>query len=87
MKQCDCNPIPEQFEFPIIDDNINKYKFDFGKITNNSKDLCKLKYKIICDFQDIVKSLECGIQPSLEILLQEISLIYINNERGTVFFK
>lgn len=86
MKKCGCNPTPEQFEFPIIDDNINKYKFDFGTISN-FKDLCQLKSKIICDFQDIVKSLECGTQPDLEILLQEISLIYINNERSTIFFK
>ena len=84
MKQCGCNPIPEQFEFPIIDDNIKKYKFDFG---TNSQDLCQLKYKIICDFQDVIKSLECGIQPDLELLLQEISLIYINDERRIVFYK
>ena len=68
MKKCGCNPTPEQFEFPIIDDSINKYKFDFGTISG-FKDLCKLKHKIICDFQDIVKSLECGIEPDLEILL------------------
>ena len=86
MKKCGCNPIPEQFEFPIIDDNINKYKFDFGTISG-FKDLCQLKYKIICDFQDIIKSLECGIQPDLELLLQEISLIYINDERRIVFYK
>ena len=83
MKKCGCNPTFEQFEFPIIDDNIN-YKFDFG---TNSQDLCQLKYKIICDFQDVIKSLECGIQPDLELLLQEISLIYINDERRIVFYK
>lgn len=85
MKQCGCNPTSEQFEFPIVDNNLNKYKFYFG--TQDSQDLCKLKYKIICDFQDVIKSLECGIQPDLELLLQEISLIYINDERNIVFFK
>ena len=85
MKQCGCNPIPEKIEFPIID-NTN-YKFDYGVIIDNFEELCKLKCKIIKDFKDIVKSLECGIQPDLEILLQEISLIYMNDERNTVFFK
>ena len=84
MKQCGCNPIQEQFEFPINDDNIN-YQFEFGQ--PDSKDFYKLKYKIIQDFQEIIRLLECGIQPNLELLLQEISLIYINDERNIVFFK
>lgn len=84
MKQCNCNHTSEQFEFPIIDDNIN-YKFKFKQ--SNSGDFCKLKYKIICDFQEILNSLKCGIQPDLELLLQEISLIYINNEKNIVLFK
>ena len=77
MDNCRCNPIQKPFEFPIIDNNnSNIYIEDYYPEINN---LCDLKKKIICDFYDIINKLECGIQPDLEFLLQEISLIYIYN--------
>ena len=79
MKHC-CNPTQEQFEFPILENcyiinNQNLHIKDF-----NSNNLCELKLKIICDFQDIIDKLECGIQPDLEPLLQEILLVYLQED-------
>lgn len=75
MNRCGCNPKPEPYEFPIIDiqqDNIllpqNQVDYD---------NICQLKQKTISEFLDIIDQLECGKQPSLEFLLEEISLIYI----------
>lgn len=78
VKLCCCNNnLNEQVEFPIEDNNQEIYINDYYPEVNN---LCELKQKIICDFSDIVNKLECGIQPDLEFLLQEISLIYIYND-------
>ena len=56
MNRCGCNPKPTQFEFPIED----KEEF-FQCCCTESKDLCELKEKIICEFFDIINKLECGI--------------------------
>lgn len=40
--------------------------------------LCNIKKKVISDICGILKKLECGIQPDLELVLQEISFIEIN---------
>lgn len=40
--------------------------------------ICDLKRKVISDVCRLLKQLECGIQPDLELILQEISLIEIN---------
>ena len=40
-------------------------------------DLQELKDKVICEYERIIHQLECGIQPDLEFLLEEISLIDI----------
>ena len=40
-------------------------------------DLQELKDKIICEYERIIHQLECGTQPDLEFLLEEISLIDI----------
>ena len=81
MKQCGCNPIQYPYEFPILTNSENNfsniYIEDYYPNINN---LCELKNKIICDFYSIINKLECGIQPDLEFLLQEISLVYIYNE-------
>lgn len=91
MNNCGCNPIQEKFEFPIIDPE------SISIISNNSSliedykpscaddDICKLKKKIVLEYKKIIKQLECGIQPDLEFLLQEISLVYISNDR--ILFK
>lgn len=83
MRRCCCNQ-EDQIELPIIDYVVqNKFEFEEKK----TEDFCELKHKIICEFYNIIKSLECGKQPDLELILQEISLIYMNDERNTVFFK
>lgn len=79
MKDCRCNPIQEPFEFPIIEEN-NKLCICIEDYYPNICNLCELKEKIICDFQSIMSKLECGIQPDLEFLLEEISMIYIYEE-------
>ena len=78
IKNCLCNPTQEPFEFPIQDNcyQVNTIIQDCLPKSN----LCELKKKVIFDFQDIVNKLECGIQPDLEFILEEISLIYIYDE-------
>lgn len=77
---CGCNaPIPEQIIFDIPDDKIqiiNSSKIIIPNI-DDSKIWC-LKEKVIKDYLDILNKLECGIQPNIENILQEISLIDIN---------
>lgn len=89
MRQCGCQKNYTNFEFPIIDSCGNISIVNNNDIENNYQptldELCELKRKIICDFQDIMNKLECGIQPDLEFLLQEISLIYIYDDDTTLF--
>lgn len=77
---CGCSQITyEPFEFKISDckpQTCSNCKLLPNTIDSN---LNELKNKIICDFQNVVKQLECGIQPDIELILEEISLIYINN--------
>ena len=75
---CGCREIPhEPFEFKIKTQPTNITP-NIHLMNNNDKDWCRLKTKIICDFHDIIRQLECGIQPDIELLLEEISLMYIN---------
>lgn len=73
MNRCGCNPKPTQFEFPIED----KEEFLQCCSCHEEKDFCELKNKIICEFFDIINKLECGIQPDLEPILEDISIVYI----------
>ena len=77
---CGCNNIvPEPFESEI--ENIPQCECQCETTKRVSRDdFCSLKNKIIGEFLDVIKKLECGIQPDLELILQEISLIYIHNE-------
>ena len=92
MKNCGCIPVQDKFEFPIIDptniinpsNDSNSLIEDYTPPCQNDS-LCDLKNKIIKDFRKILTQLECGIQPDLEFLLQEISLAYISND--TILFK
>ena len=79
MKHCCCKNEPEQIEFPI-DSCFKDWEIYIDDYYPNIKNLCELKQKIILDFLNIVNKLECGIQPDLEFLLQEISIVYIKNE-------
>ena len=45
----------------------------------NDKDFDTLQRKIVCDFKKVIKQLECGIQPDIEIILEEISLLFMND--------
>ncbi len=75
MNRCGCNPVPEPFEFPI-QNRPEVVVIDCPRKEN----LCELKKKIICEFLDVINKLECGIQPDLELLLEEISFVYIYDE-------
>lgn len=79
MKDCRCNPIQEPFEFPIIDKN-DDLDIHIEDYFPNQSNLCELKEKIIYDFCAIISKLNCGIQPNLEFLLEEISMVYIYDE-------
>lgn len=48
----------------------------FPDLDKSDKTDC-LKRKIIKEYLDILQNLECGIQPNIENILQEISLIDI----------
>lgn len=76
MRGCGCNKNINTgpYEFPV--EYINKENIVIED-EYQTPDLCKLKYKIIQDFLDIINKLECGQKPDLEFLLEEISLIYI----------
>lgn len=78
MRGCGCNPIPVPYEFPINDSISSNIGSDviFESIDLNQGTICELKQKIICDFYNILRKLECGIQPDLEFLLEEISVVY-----------
>lgn len=71
VDRCNCRPTYEPFEFEILD------SFPQYSVIINSEnfDVSELKNKIICEYLEIIKQLECGIQPDLEFLLEEISLI------------
>lgn len=43
-------------------------------------DIDLLKEKVICEFTKIISDLEMGIQTDLEFLLEEISVIALDNE-------
>lgn len=78
---CGCNHIVQQpYEFPIFDNDSELLKdvkeFDISAQYPGTSTLCELKEKIICDFYKILDQLECGIQPDLEFLLEEISFVH-----------
>lgn len=78
VKLCCCNhSISSPVELPIESDN---QEVLIGGNCIDASNLDELKEKIIQDFLTIVNKLECGIQPDLEFLLQEISIVYIKNE-------
>ena len=77
---CGCKETPQPFEveIPILTyKNNSNITFDIP-ICNPEKDY--LKEKIIQDFLNIVDKLECGIQPDLENLMEEISLIEMKKD-------
>ena len=80
MRNCGCKKsIDEPYEYTI--EPTIKQDLIVEDFYQEPENLCKLKYKVIQEFSDIINKLECGQKPDLEFLLEEISLIYIyNNE-------
>lgn len=78
---CGCSePYFGPIMFDISDDNIQIISSTQKKLLpdiSESKIWC-LKEKVIKEYLDILNKLECGIQPDIENILQEISLIDIS---------
>lgn len=74
---CGCQPIyhePLEWEIPFklnTSTSEETDEFDF--------DSCYLKNKIINEYKNILDQLECGTQPNLDILMEELSLLTINS--------
>lgn len=77
MNRCGCNPVPEQLEFKIKNKQINFFKSTFPDLYPLNNNIQELKDKIVQEYLKIIDNLECGIQPNLEFLLEEISLVEI----------
>lgn len=76
-----CKPIIDPYEYEIRDGDLlipsNLKKFI---LPIKESDIQLLKDKTICDMQNIIAQLERGIQPNLEILLEQISAITLEQE-------
>ena len=83
---CGCNPPSYDYiEFNIPD--IKKPDNSSPVLLQNKFDHTgELKNKIVCDYFNIIDKLECGIQPELADLLEEISLIEINQYFSNIIF-
>lgn len=75
---CGCNPPTEDKE--IIINKKPKSSFNNIKLPNTQDKTSELKCEIIQDFLDIIDKLECGIQPDLQEILEELSIIDLNME-------
>ena len=62
-------------EFEILDPIIKQLNVHLD--ISDPNNLQELKEKVICEYFKIINQLECGTQPDLEFLLEEISLIDI----------
>lgn len=77
--RCGCSDIKhDPIEFKIDSTPITYINTNI-LLPNETEDDCCLMNKIIYEFLDIVNKLECGIQPDIENLLQEISLMDMKN--------
>ena len=80
MNRCGCNPVPEPFEYTIKENSRKKIRGDFKELFPLEIDLDELKEKLICEFEEILDKLECGLHPDLEPLLENLSWIYIKEK-------
>lgn len=80
MNRCGCNPVPKPFEYTIEENSRKKIRGDFKELFPIEINLDKLKEKLICEFEETLDKLECGLHPDLEFLLQDISWIYIKEK-------
>ena len=74
---CGCNPPIQNWEITIVENKKSNYKKI--KLPNTSDKTQDLKCEIIQDFLDIIDKLECGIQPDLQEILEELSILEMNN--------
>ena len=82
INNCGCNTpkiIPIEYSIP---ENYNINYYQIPEVKTYTSNIEELKDKIICEYLGIINNLECGIQPDLEFLLEEISLVEIN-DNGT----
>ena len=80
MTRCGCREIPQgPIEFKIQE--CPQVHINCGPLlpNTNDSDWDTLQKKVICDFQKVIKQLECGLQPDIEIILEEISLMFMNS--------
>lgn len=75
-----CKPIIENFEFELGDDIFISYKKDIQIPIEPITDIDFLKEKIICEYKRIISELEKGHHPDLEFILEEISVVDLENE-------
>lgn len=76
LTNCGCLQIDNTYKETEIAPTI-KTNIKLTIPNNHVGEIQELKDKVICEFFKIIKQLECGIQPDLEFLLEEISLIDI----------
>lgn len=60
-----------------------------NKLSNSylNQDVDALKYKVISEFKQLLKKIRKGYRPDYEFILQEISLIELQQLDNTDFFK
>jgi hypothetical protein len=75
-----CKPIIPIFEFDISNDIFIPGNEDVNIPIVPETDIDLLKDKIICEYKLIISELEQGRRPNLDFLLEEISLVELNNE-------
>ena len=77
LTNCGCLDIDNGYKETKIPPIPRKPTLKLTIPSNSNNEIQELKDKVICEFLEIIKQLECGIQPNLEFLLEEISLIDI----------
>ena len=75
-----CKPIIPIFEYNISDDIFIPSVKDIKIPITRETDIDLLKDKIICEYKLIISELEKGHKPDLEFLLEEISVVDLENE-------
>jgi len=75
-----CPPIIPIFEFNLSDDIFIPSVKDINLPITPETDIDLLKNKIICEYKLIISELEQGRKPDLEFLLEEISVVDLENE-------
>lgn len=83
---CGCNdPTHHYIEFHIRG-HIDKTSSPSIQLPREDSRIDELKDKIICEYLNIIDKLECGIQEDLRTLLEEISVLEINEESFGIIY-